>query len=312
MRAILAFAVALSLASEPPGRAATALTAVVVLVSPGPDAYRIAADAACRAIGSGGGASEVIVLDGPEAERRAVVRLRRDDPAVVAVGARAARFVRTSVPMARLTYAMVLDPASLGLPGPGDAPRDRLTGVTMDVDPAAQLAVLRTLAPDARRVGVLYDPSVSGDAVRRATAAARAHGFEIVAQAVRGEGEVLPAANVLLPSVDALWGIADPTVLTAANARALILLAMRSRKPLLAISEGFVRTGALAALAADPVEVGKAAGQLSLELARGRGATAPLPPPRLDLFLNRATAEHIGVAVPKELVAKASAVFPTP
>jgi putative ABC transport system substrate-binding protein len=184
----------------------------------------------------------------------------------------------------------------------------------MDVDPGAQLDMLRTLAPSARRIGVLYDPAISGDAVRRAKAVAKEKGFEVVAQAVRGEGEVLPAATVLLPSVDALWGIADPTVLTAANARALILLAMRSRKPLLALSEGFVRTGALAALAADPVEVGRAAGALAVELSKGEGSVAPpcLPPPRLDLFLNKATAEHIGLAVPPQLVAKASAVFPMP
>jgi putative ABC transport system substrate-binding protein len=209
---------------------------------------------------------------------------------------------------------MLLDPGSLGLPGPGDPPRKGLTGVTMDVDPAAQLDVLRTLAPEVRRIGVLYDPAISGEAVRRATAIARAKGLEIVSQAVRGEGEVLSAATLLLPSVDALWGVADSTVLTAANARALILLALRSHKPLLALSEGFVRTGALVALAADPAEVGRAAGTMAASLAKNDHETAPAPigPPRLDLFLNKATAEHIGVAVPPQLAAKASAVYPIP
>jgi putative ABC transport system substrate-binding protein len=314
LRGLVFAALALTLPLERAGIAASAEPAAVVLVSPGPEAYRAASEAARQLIAERGGRVELLPLDGADAERRAAARLAGSDDIAVAVGARAARFVRASAPNSRLVYAMVLDPGSLGLPGPGDAPRRGLTGVTMDVDPGAQLDMLRLLAPSATRIGVLYDPEISGDAVRQARAVAKAKGFQVIAQAVRGEGEVIPAANVLLPSVDALWGIADPTVFTAANARALILLAMRSRKPLLALSEGFVRTGALAALAADPVEVGRAAGLLALELARGDGATAPpaLPPPRLDLFLNRATAEHIGLTVPSQLVAKASAVFPTP
>ena len=311
MRGFVLLAVAFVTPVAPGGTLAPAAAGTVVVVSPGPDAYREAADSARRSIEEAGGAVEVIVLDGDASERRAAQRLASGDVAI-AVGARAARFVRGSAPEARLVYAMVLDPGALGLPSPGDPPQDRTTGVTMDVDPASQLDVLRKLAPTARRIGVLYDPSMSGEAVRRASAVARPNGFEVVAQAVRGEGEVLPAANILIPSVDALWGIADSTVLTVANARALILLALRSRKPLLALSEGFVRTGALAALAADPAEVGRAAGAMAQELSRGTGAKAPpaLPPPRLDLFLNRATAEHIGVAVPPELVSAASAVFP--
>jgi len=314
MRTLVAVAFAVLLQAAPAERVASAGPGAVVVVSPGPEAYRTAGEAAERAIADGGASVEILVLDDAAAERRAAERLARSDDVVVAVGARAARFVRAQAPARRMAYAMLLDPGSLGLPGPGDTPRKGLTGVTMDVDPSAQLDVLRTLAPQARRIGVLYDPAVSGEAVRRAAAVARTKGFEVVAQAVRGEGEVLPAANVLLPSVDALWGIADPTVLTAANARALILLSMRSRKPLLALSEGFVRTGALAALAADPGEVGRAAGSLALELLRGENgvALAALGPPVLDLFLNRATAEHIGVAVPPQLVAKASAVFPSP
>jgi putative ABC transport system substrate-binding protein len=312
MRAVLAAVIGLALLAEPADRATTAAGGVLVVVSPGPEAYRAAGEAARRAVADGGGAAEIIVLDGPDAERRASARLGGPNDVALAVGARAARFVRSQAPSSRFVYAMLLDPTALGLPAPGDAPRKGTTGVTMDVDPAAQLDVLRTLAPDARRVGVLYDPAISGDAVRRASAVARKAGFEVVAQAVRGEGEVLSAATMLLPSVDALWGIADPTVLTAANARALILLAMRSRKPLIALSEGFVRTGALAALAADPEEVGRTAGSLALDLTQDDRAVAPLGPPRLELYLNRATAEHIGVAVPPQLEAKASAVFPTP
>ncbi|HEX4824797.1 MAG TPA: ABC transporter substrate binding protein [Candidatus Polarisedimenticolaceae bacterium] len=314
MKLARAAALALALLLEPAGRALSSSPGALVVVSPGPEAYRTAGDAARRSIDEGGVPAEVVVLEDAAAEKRVAERLAASGNVALAVGARAARFVRAQAPDARLVYAMLLDPEALGLPGPGDAPKKNMTGVTMDVDPAAQLEVLKTLAPEVKRIGVLYDPAISGAAVRKAQAIARSKGFEVVAQAVRGEGEVLSAATLLVSSVDALWGIADSTVLTAANARALILLALRSHKPLLALSESFVRTGALAALAADPAEVGRAAGTMAASLAKNEQQQAPSPigPPRLDLFLNKATAEHIGVAVPPQLAAKASAVYPTP
>jgi putative ABC transport system substrate-binding protein len=208
---------------------------------------------------------------------------------------------------------MVLDPASLDLPIPGQRSLS-VTGVTMDVLPEQQFAMLRELVPGIRRVGVLFDPAVSGPDVRRAQSAARAAGLELLTQPVRGEADVLAAARLLAPRVDALWTVADSTVLTAANARAIVLFALRARKPLFAMSEGYVRTGALAALAADPREVGARAGQLAARVLAGTATRelAAEPPPQLRLFINRASAEHLGLSLPPEMLARADKVYPEP
>jgi putative ABC transport system substrate-binding protein len=286
---------------------------VVILVTGGAAAYR-EAERGARAVLDAvpGVATETVVLDGPDGDSAARRAVERDPALVVAIGSRAARLAREQATGRPLVYAMVLDPASLGLPTPDRPQTDSATGVTMHVAAARQFELLRELAPGVKRIGVLYDPAISGDEVRGAEAAARAAGLRLVPQPVRSEGETLGAARLLAPQVDALWAVADPTVLTASNARALILFALRARLPLLAMSEGYVRTGALAALAAAPDDVGRRAGELARSILAGAepGELPPESPPRLALFLNRATAGHLGLDLPAALLDQAQQVYP--
>jgi putative ABC transport system substrate-binding protein len=290
--------------------------AVLILVSGDHSAYRRAEEGVRSSLRRASPATrlESVRFDAPEDEVAARDALAAGPSLVVGIGSRAVRFARERAPEIPLVYAMVLDPASLGLPVPGEIPSGLVTGVTMEVTPDRQFGLMHELLPGVRRVGVLYDPAVSGEAVRRAAVTARSTGLELVPQAVRSEGEVLRAARLLAPDVDALWALADPTVLTSANARALILLSLRSRRPLFAMSEGFVRSGALAALAADPGEVGSRAGELGLQVLRGEppAQLRPEPPPRLAIYLNLATAEHLGLALPGAVVDRARAVYPQP
>ncbi|MBI4241137.1 MAG: ABC transporter substrate-binding protein [Candidatus Rokubacteria bacterium] len=253
-------------------------------------------------------------VEGTDGEERARSVLSGGADLIVGIGSRAAKLARRLAPRVPLVYAMVLDPAAAGLPAPGQGPSDHVTGVSMEVAPERQFELMREMLPSVRRIGVLYDPLVSGDSVRRAAAAARAGGLTLVGQAVRSEAEVLAAASLLAPAVDAFWALADPTVLTAANARALILLALRTRKPLFAVSEGFVRSGALAAVAANPREVGWRAGELAARILGGTppAALRPEAPPGLSIFINRATAEVLGVKLSQASIDRAQRTFPQP
>src|SRR5262249_42599585 len=127
---------------------------------------------------------------------------------VMAIGSRAARAARRIAPEAPLVYGMVLDPLPLG-------PTSKATGGTIEGPVEVQLDLIRQLVPQARRVGILYDPLVSGEAVRKASAAARPLGLVIVPQPVRSESEVLEAARLLAPAADVFLAFADPSVLTA-------------------------------------------------------------------------------------------------
>ena len=111
---------------------------------------------------------------------------------------------------------------------------------------------------------------------------------------------------MLLARVDGLWSVADPTVLTYSNARMLLLQCLRARRPFFAISESYVRTGALAAVAADPEAVGRRAAQMALHVAEG-GSVADVPPeepPGVEVFINRSTAGRLGLEPPKNVLGR--------
>lgn len=291
-------------------------TRVVTLASSTHTAY-LRAEKVARSVieASATGATVSSITIGDADEGAVLDEVRRSQPALVlAIGTRAARLAHQSGLGIPIVYAMVLDPASVGLPAPGEVPSDAITGISLDVPLEEQFDLIRSLLPNARRIGVLYDPVKSGGAVRKAGVVARSSGMKIVAQSVRSEADALEAARLLAPSVDAMLAIADPTVLTAANIRPLILFWLRARKPLFGMSEGFVRNGALAALVPDPEEVGRRAGELvSQILSSALGQTPrPEPPPQAMIFLNRASAQHLGVVLSESILARARMIFPEP
>jgi putative ABC transport system substrate-binding protein len=286
---------------------------VLILRTSGDAPYARAEEGARSALASEAPGARLVSLTlGEEGDGPAAGDLPRDAALVVAIGSRAARVARERLPEIPVVYAMVLDPHSVALPGPGEPPAGNATGVSMEVGPEREFELLRQILPGARRVGVLYDPARSGAAVRRAAAAAAAAGLTLVSQPVHDEADVLPEGKLLAPNVDAVWLVPDPTVLTAANVRPLILMFLRARKPLFAMSEGFVRNGAVAALIADPSEVGRRAGRLAGMVLQGTPVAAlrPEPPPRTLIVLNQASAESLGIALPAQILTRAHAVHP--
>ena len=220
------------------------------------------------------------------------------------VGSQAVREVRESGTDIPLIYAMVLDPASLDLPAPGDRNVTGATGVSMSVSLESQFAAMRKMFPEGRTIGVLYDPENNAAVIERARDVATRFKFDLITRQVRSEGEVLAAARLLVAEVDGIWSIADSTVLTRSNARMLLLQCLRYRRPFFAISKSYVETGALAAVTADPEAVGRRAAEMALHIADG-GDVADLPPeepPEVQVFFNRTTAGWLGLKTPRKVL----------
>ncbi len=296
------FGILVAIAATP----AVASPWVGLVVSPGATAYTESADSISAGLQPRVGVQRIDLE--PKSGRRTISRLLALQPSViVAVGARAVSEVRQTGTDIPLIYAMVLDPAALDLPQPGDRDITRTTGVSMSISLDAQFAAMRELLPEGRTLGVLFNPRNSAEIIERARSVAKTYEFELLAQVVRDEGEVLTAARLLLPRVDGLWSVADPTVLTYSNARRLLLQCLRARRPFFAVSEGYVRTGALAAVAADPEAVGRRAAQMALHVAEG-GSIADVPPeepPGVEVFINRSTAGRLGLETPENVLGRA-------
>jgi len=94
--------------------------------------------------------------------------------AVVAFGSKAAVVAKNGLPSMPMAFCMVVKPKALGLIGSG-----RIAGIAFAIPIKKQLLAAKQFVPNARRIGVLHQPS-STLWLKKAREAAKAGGFEIV------------------------------------------------------------------------------------------------------------------------------------
>lgn len=178
-----------------------------------------------------------------------------------------------------------------------------VTPVVLDFSAATQLGWIKRLLPSARSVGVLYDPQYNEPSVAELRKAAADHSLELVEKSINHPREI-PAALKSLPNrIDVLLGIADPTVLTPATAKALLLFSIRNRIPFVGPSRAWVKGGALLALERDYRAIGRQCGNQALSLLH-QPKRMKLPatgPDRVLPALNQKAAEKLNVNLPEPL-----------
>jgi putative tryptophan/tyrosine transport system substrate-binding protein len=227
---------------------------------------------------------------------------------VITVGSLATSVVLEARPALAppVVFAMVLYPEASGfLKGRRD-----VTGASLDVPYEVQFDYVRRLLPNAKRIGVLYSPAETGSVVAAARAAARRRGLELVAESVEEPSGVPAVLDGLMQRIDALWTVADGRVFTPQTTPAILLSALRHRMPVIGLSLGQVKSGALATFLVDYAEVGRQAAGLALKVLAGEAAEslAVTRPRDISLALNLKTAELLDLQLPEALVEQAREV----
>lgn len=198
----------------------------------------------------------VILSDYGETDVTRIIREERPR-LIIAVGDRAlaiAEKVR-SVPV---LYMMALNPK----------PRHRATGVGMLLDPAKYLSVFDALG--AKRVGVVYDPTRSGAYLKRAQAAARRAGIDLVTREVRAPKDAPAMIESLRGKVDALWMIPDVTAVSPASTEAYFLFSQAERVPVVSFADVYLTMGGAVALGIDRFDIGKQLGEMAESVLSGK------------------------------------------
>jgi putative ABC transport system substrate-binding protein len=262
---ILALALALSFFDRV--TAAPARPHVVVVMAEAAEAYEVALRGLREVL------SREVDLD--------IQRIRPDDPAegarihalkpevLVPMGSQATSWSLTQTRGIPIVFAMVLNPVSSGFIDSMNRPGKDITGASLDIPLAIQFRVLRELL-HAQRVAVLFDPEHSGPVVESALQAARQEGIRLVPIAVPSPKALDPALQKVDRSFDALWSVADPTVLFSRRAvERMLVHSIRHQLPFMGLSEPYVRAGALLALSSSYETNGRDAGSLVLRVLAG-------------------------------------------
>ncbi|GMV96809.1 MAG: hypothetical protein AMXMBFR83_11690 [Phycisphaerae bacterium] len=259
--------------------------------------------------GSGGGSATTSApgesdLAAPRETERVVQQVREYGPTlIVAAGANAAALVLHAVPKVPVVFCAVpnaLDRSFLAV----DTPlKSRVTGVTTDVDPKAQIEWMRRLSPKLTRLGVLY----SENSRRTAEALAepgKAKGISVILIPAGKETFAAAIQELNARQCDGALMIADAHIYNSPNAQALLLWGLRGRKPVWSFSANLVKAGAFAALSAEADDLSDQTVELVKKVISGeKPEKLGLQYPRsLQRAVNRQTAKLIGISLENRLL----------
>jgi len=226
---------------------------------------------------------------------------------ILAIGIWALQVVVEEVRDIPVVFAMVLNPATVI-----GQEAHNITGASMNVPIEQQIALLKKVSPQVRRIGVIYDPSKTGFLVKQAERIAREQGVRLVAKSIASSKDAFAALDAMQGEIDALWILPDLTVLAPESVQYMLLFSFRNKIPLLGLSENQARMGALLGLSFESgSDIGSQAGELANEILSGKSAEeVPFTTARrARLTVNLKTASKLGLQIPKEILDRANVVI---
>jgi putative tryptophan/tyrosine transport system substrate-binding protein len=229
-----------------------------------------------------------------------------DTPAALTV-----KTVTTNIP---IVFAVETDPVRIGLVANADRPGGNITGVTdVAVEPERRrVTLLHDLLPKATQFACLINPANPSAQIEteNTLAAAREAGVQIKVLQARNEAEL---GALFAPS--ASWQaeglvIGEDDFFTSRSAW-LAASALRRALPAVFAHRGFAAAGGLMSYAANSNELYHQAGVYSgLVLKGGKPSDLPVfQSSRVEFIVNLRTAQALGLAVPPDMLGRATQVI---
>jgi ABC-type uncharacterized transport system substrate-binding protein len=234
---------------------------------------------------------------------------------ILAIGTGAARAAKSATQRIPVVFARVGDPLGSGLVPELARPGGNLTGLSMqywELD-AKRLEFLVTAVPDAKRVGVLWDPSfpTAGAELREFEAAARSLNVELIPVEVRSLDDLESALRAMVKrGAHAMIYVPGPGFISE-NAPQTADLLVKSRLPSMFPRKQFVEAGCLMSYGRDqPGIVRRAAAYVDKILKGAKSADIPVEQPtKFELVINLKTARSLGLTLPYSLLGRADEVI---
>ena len=230
---------------------------------------------------------------------------------IVAIATPSAQTVAAAARNIPVVFSAVTDPVGAKLVQSLEAPGANISGVSDMLPIDKHLDMLLRVMPDAKRIGTVYNPGEANavSLVNLLEERLKARGLTLEKAAATKTSEVLGAARALVGKADAIYLTTDNTVISAAEA--VIAVGERADIPVFAADTATVERGAVAALGFDYYDHGRQTGVMVAKVLEGQnpGDMPVETMEKLDLFVNPAAAERMGITLSDELVAEAEQVI---
>lgn len=186
-----------------------------------------------------------------------------------------------------------------------------ITGTSDKLPVEAQLKLIRSMQPNAKKIGILFTTSEvnSISAIEEYQKLAPSYNFEIVDMGISTAADIPLAMDRLLPQVDAITNLTDNTVVGSLP----LVLAKSNEKsiPVYGSEIEQVKLGCVASEGLEYIELGKQTGRIAAAILKGEQTAEEIPFEIIEessLFINSEAINTLGISLPEELLNRATDV----
>jgi len=219
--------------------------------------------------------------------------------------------MNTDIPV---VYTAVSDPVEAGLANEDGSSVGNITGSSDILGVADQLALIREILPDAKKIGIMYTTSEANSISTIAEYKEKAgdYGFEIVEGAITTTADIPMVASDLIAKVDCLNNLTDNTVVGALPS--ILELSNKAGIPIFGSEIEQVKIGCLASAGIEYVELGRRTGLMAAQILKGEAKASEMnfiTSEEYSLYLNTAVAENLNIELSDDLTGRALEIFDT-
>lgn len=226
---------------------------------------------------------------------------------IFAIATPAAQAVANKTKDIPVLVTAVTDPADAGLVKSNAKPETNVSG-TSDLTPVKeQMALLKEIFPDAKKVAMLYCSSEANSKfqVDLAKEAAKELGMETMDKTVSNSNEIKQVVQSLAGKVDAIYAPTDNMI--AAGMATVSMVATDAGIPIICGEAGMVDNGGLATIGIDYFELGKQTAAMAVRILENGEKPADMPVEYLantTLKVNEEIAAKLKITLPQSVLDK--------
>ena len=229
---------------------------------------------------------------------------------IFAIGTPSAQSAANSTNEIPIFITAVTDAVQAGLVESVEKSGTNVAGTSDAAPIEIQLKLMKTLLPDAKKVGILYNTSEinSEIQVQQVKDLAPNYDLEILAVGVNNTNDISQSLQSIIGDIDVIYALTDNIV---ASAMPLITTeAMARNIAVIGAEEAHVTAGALATEGINYFDLGFQTGIMAAKVLNGQDISQ-MPVSALqdmELVINESVAKELGLIIPEEIKVKAKMV----
>lgn len=210
-----------------------------------------------------------------------------------------------------VVFSACTDPLGSGLVSSMEKPGQNVTGTSDAVSAEQIMQLALRITPDIKTIGALYTSSETNSisVVNNLKEYAKKNGLTVLEATVTNSSEVQQATSSLAGKVDAIFSPIDNTVASAMPIVAQV--ATKAKVPVYVGADSMVKDGGLATYGINYKVLGQETANMVAAILKGKkpGDIPVKSMSDMNIYINKDTANAIGVKIPDDVMKEAAQVF---